>query len=547
MSASEKLACMNSEVSGRHTAHLDTFTAERLPPRDSWPDLLSVPGTVYPERINACHALLDETIARHGENRTAFIADDGVYTYGELLDKVQRVSHVLTDMGMQPGNRVLLRGPNNAWLVISWLAVLRAGGVVVTTIPLLRAGELTPIVEVSEPQFAIVDHRFTLEWDQVSNFTGTTLIFGGDAPDRLNAVAEGARADFEPVSTAATDIALLAFTSGTTGRPKATMHSHHDVLAIADTFSAHVVKPTPDDVFAGSPPLAFTFGLGGLVIFPMRVGASSVLLESGSPPLLLAAIAQHHITALFTAPTAYRAMLPLLPDHDVSSLRRCISAGETLPEATWQAWFAATGVPLIDGIGATEMLHIFISAADEDIVPGSTGKVVPGYEAVVLDENLTPVQSGVPGRLAVRGPTGCRYLADDRQGVYVQGGWNITGDIYTCDEAGYFRYLARADDMIVSSGYNIAAPEVENALLTHSAVAEVAVVGEPDVDRGMVVKAFVVLLAGNNGDDAMRTELQNHVKCVIAPYKYPRQIEFATELPKTTTGKLQRFRLKGGT
>jgi 2-aminobenzoate-CoA ligase len=346
------------------------------------------------------------------------------------------------------------------------------------------------------------------------------------------------------VLTAAQDVALLAFTSGTTGKPKATMHTHQDVLAIADTFSAHIVKPTADDVFAGSPPLAFTFGLGGLVIFPMRVGASSVLLEAGSPANVLSAIAEHGVTCLFTAPTAYRAMLPLISEDNVSTLRRCISAGETLPEATWHAWRDATGLPLIDGIGATEMLHIFISAADEDIVPGSTGKAVPGYHAMVVDENLEPVSPGVPGRLAVRGPTGCRYLDDERQRVYVQGGWNITGDIYTEDEQGYFRYLARADDMIVSSGYNIAAPEVENALLSHPAVAEVAVVGAPDEDRGVVVKAFVVLLAGNNADDGMRKQLQDHVKRVIAPYKYPRQVEFVGELPKTTTGKLQRHRLK---
>lgn len=506
--------------------------------------MLPVPGVEYPARLNASAELLDGTIAVHGTDRTAFLAADGVFTYGDLLGHVQRVAHTLTRSGLVPGNRVLLRGPNNAWLVIAWLAVLRAGGVVVTTIPLLRAGELQPIVEVSQPQFAIVDHRFMDEWSQVSEFTGTTLVYGGDSPQRLELLAEREPLAFEPVQTSAADIALLAFTSGTTGRPKATMHTHRDVLAIADTFSAHIVRPTADDVFSGSPPLAFTFGLGGLVIFPMRVGASSVLLEAGSPPNLIAAIAEHGITCLFTAPTAYRAMLPLLDQHDVSSLRRCVSAGESLPEATWQAWFAATGVPLIDGIGATEMLHIFISAADEDIVPGSTGRAVPGYEAMVVDENLEPVDPGVPGRLAVRGPTGCRYMADDRQSVYVQGGWNITGDIYTCDEAGYFRYLARADDMIVSSGYNIAAPEVENALLAHPAVAEVAVVGAADEERGMVVKAFVVLLAGSNGDDAMAVELQSHVKSTIAPYKYPRQIEFVSELPKTTTGKLQRYRLK---
>jgi len=322
------------------------------------------------------------------------------------------------------------------------------------------------------------------------------------------------------------------------------MHEHQDILAIADTFSTHIVKPTSDDVFGGSPPLAFTFGLGGLVIFPMRIGASSVLLENGAPPHLLAAIDRERITCLFTAPTAYRAMLPMLTEHDVSSLRRCVSAGETLPESTWRAWFDATDVPLIDGIGATEMLHIFISAADEDIRPGSTGRVVPGYEAAVLDSDLVPMAPGTVGRLAVRGPTGCRYLADDRQTAYVQGGWNITGDLYSMDADGYFTYVSRADDLIVSSGYNIAAPEVENALLMHPAVAEVAVVGAPDADRGTVVKAFVRCTEGYAGSEALAVELQDHVKATIAPYKYPRLVEFVADLPKTVTGKLQRHRLK---
>jgi 2-aminobenzoate-CoA ligase len=497
-----------------------------------------------PPRINACVELLDRTIEIHGEERTAFTADDGTWTYGELLADVQRCASVLRSAGVEPGTRVLLRAPNNGWLVIAWLATLRLGGVAVTTAPLLRAMELDPIVDISVPSLAVVDHRFLDEWEKVTGFSGSTITVGSGTPDSLESRARAADPLMEVADTAAEDIALLAFTSGTTGKPKSTMHEHQDILAIADTFSAHIVKPTPDDVFGGSPPLAFTYGLGGLVIFPMRVGASAVLLENGAPPLLLAAIGKQRITCLFTAPTAYRAMISMLPEHDVSSLRRCVSAGETLPESTWRSWFDATGVPLIDGIGATEMLHIFISAADDDIRPGSTGRVVPGYEAAVLDSDLMPVAPGTVGRLAVRGPTGCRYLADDRQAVYVQGGWNITGDLYTVDADGYFTYVSRADDLIVSSGYNIAAPEVENALLMHPAVAEVAVVGVPDRDRGTVVKAFVRCADGHTGSDALARELQEHVKATIAPYKYPRVVEFVGELPKTVTGKLQRHRLK---
>lgn len=526
------------------TAHVDTFAHDNLPPKEQQPVFLEIPGVVYPPRINAAVALLDHTISEHGPDRTAFIAADATWTYGELADRVGRIANVLQGAGLVPGGRVLLRGPNNAWLVACWLAVLRAGGVVVTTIPMVRAMELEPILDMSRPSIAIVDHRFTEEW-QATTFTGTTFVYGGDADDRLEMLVEAASPAHVAVDTEADDISMLAFTSGTTGRPKATMHNHRDILAIADSFSAQVVKPNADDVFCGSPPLGFTFGLGGLVIFPMRVGARSVLLEAGAPPVLIKAIQDHRVTCLFTAPTAYRAMLALLPEHDVSSLRRCVSAGETLPLATWQAWFEATGIKLIDGIGATELLHIFISAADDDIKPGSTGRPVPGYQACILDEDGNELPAGTPGRLAVRGPTGCRYLADDRQKSYVQGGWNLTGDVYVQDDQGYFTYQARADDMIVTSGYNVGAPEVENALLLHPAVAETAVVGVPDSERGSVIKAFVVLRDGFTADDAMVVTLQDHVKGTIAPFKYPRLIEFVPSLPKTTTGKLQRFRLKG--
>lgn len=526
------------------TGHIDTFAADHLPPVSEWPELIGLDAFDYPERLNAAVELLEGTIARHGAQRPAIAGTDTSWTYGEVLDLVSRCANVLIDAGVQPGNRVLLRGPNNPWLAISWLAVLRVGGVVVTTMPMLRAGELEKVVDIARVQFAIVDHRYLEEWDAVTSFDGTTIAYGGDCDSDLTALCAKALPTSPACDTHAEDVALLAFTSGTTGGPKSTMHFHRDILLIADTYSANILAPTPEDVFAGSPPIAFTFGLGGLVIFPLRAGASTVLLEAASPPVLLEEIPRHGITCLFTAPTAYRAMLANLPDGGLPSLRRCVSAGEHLPEATWLAWRDATGLELIDGIGATEMLHIFISARVDDMVPGATGKPVPGFIARVVDENLEPVPNGTPGRLAVKGPLGCRYLADKRQGVYVQGGWNITGDIFVIDDAGHFHYVSRSDDMIVSSGYNIAAPEVENALMLHSAVAETAVVGAPDADRGLIVKAFVVLTAGTEASDTLAKQLQDHVKATIAPYKYPRAIEFVAELPRTATGKLQRFRLK---
>jgi 2-aminobenzoate-CoA ligase len=528
------------------TGHVDTFAADNLPPFAEWPELIGLDSYGYPERLNASVELLEGTITRHGADRPAIIGADSSWSYGEVHDLVSRAANVLVDAGVQPGNRVLLRGPNNPWLAISWLAVLRVGGVVVTTMPMLRVGELEKVVQIAQVQFAIVDHRYLEEWEAAAGFDGITIAYGGDSDADLTARCAAASSLNVPCDTYAEDVALLAFTSGTTGGPKSTMHFHRDILLIADTYSAHVIAPTTDDVFAGSPPIAFTFGLGGLVIFPLRAGASTVLLEAASPPVLLEEITKHGITCLFTAPTAYRAMMASLPEGGLPSLRRCISAGEHLPQATWQAWRDATGLELIDGIGATEMLHIFISARVDDMVPGATGKPVPGFIAQVVDENLEPVPVGTPGRLAVKGPLGCRYLADSRQGVYVQGGWNITGDIFVIDENGHFHYVSRSDDMIVSSGYNIAAPEVENALMLHAAVAETAVIGAPDADRGLIVKAFVVPAAGFEPDAALVKELQDHVKATIAPYKYPRAIEFVTELPRTATGKLQRFRLKQG-
>jgi 2-aminobenzoate-CoA ligase len=412
----------------------------------------------------------------------------------------------------------------------------------VTTMALLRTGELQTIVDAADVQFALCDHRWL---DELSRVRGRleTVPFGGDGDGDLTRLVNPKPAAFEAVATAADDICLIAFTSGTTGQPKGCMHCHRDVVAVADTFSAHVVKPRPDDIFTGSPPLAFTFGLGGLVIFPLRAGASALLLEQGSPDQLAEGIGRHQATVVSTAPTAYRAMLKL-DGADLSSLRRCVSAGEALPRATWEAWRDRTGLRIIDGIGSTEMLHIFVASADGDIRPGSTGRAVPGYEATVLDPEGYPLPPGAVGRLAVRGPTGCRYLSGDRQQVYVQHGWNVTGDAYMTDEDGYFWYQARTDDMIISSGYNIAGPEVEAALLAHADVMEAGVVGVPDVERGAIVKAFVVLAPGVEPSPATERRLQDHVKLTIAPYKYPRSVAFVAQLPKTPTGKLQRYRLR---
>jgi len=528
------------------SAHADTFCRDNLPPGDQWPDLdYSLTGLSYPERLNAADELLNPTLDSGGASRRCLLSPDESWSYGDVASRASQVARVLTeDLGLVPGNRVLLRGPNNPWLAACWLGVLKAGGVAVATMAMLRAGELTAICGVARVTLALCDYRFTGELAAASVPALRIVAYGGDDPDDLTVLAAAKQARFASVQTAADDVAMIAFTSGTTGRPKASMHFHRDLIVVADTFSAHVLKPVPDDLFAGTPPLAFTFGLGALLLFPMRVSAATFLLEKATPAELADSIAARAITVLSTAPTAYRAMLAAGKADQLRGLRRAVSAGEHLPGSTWRTFYEATGVKIIDGIGSTEMLHIFIAAADDEIKPGSTGKAVPGYHAAVVDGEGKPVPDGEPGRLAVKGPTGCRYLADERQRSYVRDGWNLTGDTYTKDADGYFWYQARSDDMIISGGYNIAGPEIEEVLLGHPDVAECGVVGVPDEARGQIVKAFVILRDGAAPGEAKVRELQDLVKQRIAPYKYPRAIEFVDSLPRTNTGKLQRFKLR---
>jgi 2-aminobenzoate-CoA ligase len=528
------------------SAHVDTFCRDNLPPDGLWPDLrFALPGLNYPERLNAAVELLDATADTRGGDRACLLSAGSTWSYADLVRVSNQVACVLTDeLGLVPGNRVLLRGPNSPWLAASLLGVLKAGGVAVPTMPLLRSAELSALCGIARPRLALCDHRFTGELGTAA-VDGLRIIgYGGDGPGDLTQRTGPLPRNFAAVDTAADDVAVILFTSGTTGRPKAAMHFHRDLLAIADTFSRHVLQPRPDDLFTGTPPLAFAYGLGGMLVFGLRAGGATLLLERATPAELADQIAARGATVCSATPTAYRAMLAAGKASQLRGLRRAVSAGEHLPESTWQAFCKSTGVRIIDGIGSTELLHIFISSADDEIRPGSTGRPVPGYEAAVLDDEGKAVPDGEPGALAVKGPTGCRYLADDRQRSYVRDGWNLTGDTYIRDADGYFWYQARSDDMIVSSGYNIAGPEVEDVLLRHPDVSECGVVGLPDEARGQVVTAFVVLRDGVAAGGAKAAELQDYVKQLIAPYKYPRSVRFVTELPRTNTGKLQRFRLR---
>jgi 2-aminobenzoate-CoA ligase len=524
------------------SAHLDRFVLDNLPPEDQRPVLL-LEGLDYPPRLNAAVELLRRARAAAGPDAPALLWKAGRMTWAELDAASDRMARVLAeDLGVVPGNRVLLHGPNLAWVMAAWFAILKAGGVVVATMPMLRPGELATVIDKAQVAVGLIDTAL-IETAAEARAAAPALERVMDS-EALQAAAAGKPAGFQAVGTAAEDPALIAFTSGTTGKPKGCVHLHRDILSLADTFARHILRLSPADVAVGTPPIAFTFGLGGLVVFPASAGAATALCDRPGFEALAETIARHRASVLFTAPTGYRHLMKLAADHDLSSLKTCVSAGEPLPAATSDAWHEATGLRIIDGIGSTEMFHVFISARGEDIRPGATGKAVPGFEARIQDEAGNPLPPGATGRLAVRGPTGCRYLADDRQRNYVRDGWNLTGDIYRLDEEGYFWFVARADDMIISSGYNIGAPEVENALLRHPAVAEAAVIGVPDAERGQICKAFVVLNPGFLGGDDLKCELQAHVKAVIAPYKYPRALEFRDALPKTQTGKLQRFRLK---
>ncbi len=534
------------------TGHFDTFTRDRLPPASGWP-VLRLDGFDYPDWLNVGVELTDRMVERGFGDHTALIGNGRSRTYKELTDWTNRIAHALVeDYGVMPGNRVLIRSANNPAMVACWLAATKAGAVVVNTMPMLRAGELTKIVDKAQITHALCDTRLMEELvlcERTSATLKTVVGFDGTANHdaELDRVALKKSVRFEAVKTGRDDVALLGFTSGTTGEAKATMHFHRDLLIIADGYAREVLAVTPDDVFIGSPPLAFTFGLGGLAVFPLRFGATAALLEQASPPNMIQMIEEHRATVCFTAPTAYRVMLRAMDEGaDLSSLRAAVSAGETLPAPVYEDWMAKTGKPMLDGIGSTEMLHIFITNRFDDHHPGSTGRPVGGYEARIVGDDMAELPRGEVGRLAVRGPTGCRYLDDPRQANYVRDGWNLTGDAFWQDDQGRFHFAARTDDIILSAGYNIAGPEVEAALLSHPAVQECAVVGAPDEERGQIVQAHVVLAPGHEGDALMVRILQDHVKKTIAPFKYPRSIKFVQALPKTQTGKIQRFQLRQG-
>lgn len=533
------------------SGHVDTFTRDNLPPPALWPEL-RLGNFRYPEWLNVGHELTDAMVARGFGDNVALIGNGRQRTYKELSDWTNRIAHALVeDYGVKPGNRVLIRSANNPAMVACWLAATKAGAVVVNTMPMLRAGELGKIVDKAQATLALCDTRLMEEMilcANASTILDTVVGFDGSANHdaELDRAALGKPVRFEAVRTGRDDVALLGFTSGTTGAPKATMHFHRDILIIADGYAREILDVQPSDVFVGSPPLAFTFGLGGLAVFPLRFGAAAALLENASPPNMIEIIQRYRATICFTAPTAYRAMLSAMEaGADLGSLRAAVSAGETLPAPVYEDWQAKTGRPMLDGIGSTEMLHIFVTNRFDDHRPGSTGRPVSGYEARIVDETGREVPRGTIGRLAVKGPVGCRYLADeDRQREYVQNGWNLTGDVFAQDAEGRFHFAARTDGIILSAGYNIAGPEVEAALLSHPAVAECAVIGAPDPDRGHIVQAHVVLRPGNEGDRLMVRDLQDHVKRTIAPFKYPRSVVFTEALPKTESGKIQRFRLK---
>ncbi len=533
------------------SAQVDRFVHERLPAASQLPRMrYDLPELRLPTQLNLVDVLLDQAQARGLAARPLMRSSRITLTYSDARDRVDRICRVLTeDLGLVPGNRVLLRGGNSIGLALAWLAVVKAGLVAVATMPLLRARELVDIIDKAQPTVALCDAKLLAELELARAerpVLGAVIAFNApDMPGSLEPRAAAKEGGFTACPTSADDIAMMAFTSGTTGKPKAAVHTHRDVIAACEAWPRHVLRARPEDIVVGSPPLAFTFGLGGMLVFPMWAGASTYFPDAPyTPESMVRTINEVGATICYTAPTFYRQMATFARENGVGRLRISVSAGEGLPDATRQLWRQASGIEMTDGIGATEMFHIFISSAPGDVRAGAIGKVVPGYTAKVVDDDGREVPRGTIGKLAVIGPTGCKYLDDPRQGAYVKDGWNYPGDAFMQDADGYFFYQARADDMIITSGYNVGGPEVEDALLRHPAVAECGVIGKPDEERGMIVKAFCVLKPGMSADAAMKKALQDHVKASIAPFKYPREIEFVTALPRTETGKLQRFKLR---
>ena len=535
-----------------HTSHIDTFVGDGLPSEEDQPAyIFSLESLRFPEKLNCAVELLDKQVQRGLGNKVAIVSPGCHWTYQELLDHSNRIASVLTeDCGLLPGERVLLRAPNCPMLAATWLGVIKAGGIAVATMPLMRSQDLEPVINKARPAYALCDARLVDELDllqQKNEILSKILVFGDAANakehERLETLMAAKFGNYDNVRTNCKDVALIAFTSGTTGKPKGTLHYHSDVMSMCVCVGLELLDAGPDDTFIGSPPLAFTFGLGMLLAIPLYVGATTALIEKASPANLAAAIETFQATICATAPTAYRAMLNDMSHASLGSLKKSISAGEHLPRATFEEWEEATGIRMINGLGTTEMIHIFVSASGDDIRPGAIGKAVNGYEVAVLDANNKPMTSLEAGRLAVKGPTGCKYLNDDRQKDYVIDGWNVTGDICKCDEDGYIWYVSRSDDMIISAGYNIAGPEVEAALMQHEAVLECAVVGAPDLERGKVVSAYIVLREGYEVSATLQQTIQQHVKSTIAPYKYPRTVVCVDSLPKTQTGKIQRYKL----
>ena len=533
------------------SAQTDRFVHDRLPPAGQLAEMrYDLPELRIADQANLVDVLLGQVQARSWLDKPFLRSDQITLTYADASERINRIAQVLTeDFGLVPGNRVLLRGGNSIGMALAWLGVVKAGLIAVATMPLLRAKELGEVIEKAQINIALCDATLLDELNIAKSQTDTltTIVPFNlmNEPGSLAVLSAQKDGSFKLCLTAADDIALMAFTSGTTGKPKAVVHTHRDVLAACHAWPRHVLGATPDDIVMGSPPLAFTFGLGGLLLFPLAAGASSYFPSIAyTPEAMVKLLNETRATIVYTAPTFYRQMAAFAKRAGTPTLRICVSAGEALPDVTRQLWKDATGIEMLDGIGATEMFHIFISSKPADVRRGAIGKVVPGYTAKVVNDQGIEVPLGTVGKLAVIGPTSCKYLDDPRQANYVKDGWNYPGDAFTQDADGYFFYQARDDDMIITSGYNVGGPEVEDALMQHPVVAECGVIGLLDAERGMIVKAFVVLKSGVSGDEACVKLLQDHVKATLAPFKYPRQVEFLDKLPRTETGKLQRFKLR---
>ncbi len=531
------------------------------PPRELWPRFgLDFPeAREWPAKLNIAEVLVDDNLKRG--DKPAILYEDRQIKYRELQLMINKFGNALKVLDVKPYDRVMLRLPNIPEFIVSSLAVQKLGAVSVPTFTLLKAKELSYIASDCEAKVLITTPSLLEDVEKAKGELKTIrhIVLADAKPSEVEApyiAFDYLMDDFkeatglEPVRVDQDEVTLLLYTSGTTGPPKGCIHTHRHYLAVADCYAKNVLQAREDDVWGGPPTMAFAYGHTGLICNPLRHGATTSLVGSGrfEPASMFQLIEKHGISVFYGVPTAYRTMVALKHErgkYDFSSLRVCVTAGEPCPPSLYYTIKEFFGCEVLEHMGCTELFNGFISTRFGQVKPGSMGLAVPGYDVRILGDDGNEVKTGEVGHLAVAGPIGIRYWKlPEKQAESVRNGWNHTGDMAYKDEEGFFWFASRSDDIIKTAAYRVSPHEVEEALIKHGAVAEAGVIGVPDLERGQIIKAFIVLKPDHKPSSRLEEELRVFVKDQIAPYKAPKEVEFVKELPKTETGKIRRAELK---